>query len=176
MFTCEVTFFTLYRIWNRTIRGATLPYPTNIYIMFFFFLTRICFPASGQQAVVIGIAPSPPRFLPSIFIAHRVQQSHCASTFHRVLLTHALALSASQFVHNKKPPRIHTSCMHSGGFELMKLTHTRLEDNLMRHRGDRLYTPSPAVYLSHAPLFAIVLQQCSTPIYTRYQVPTRPEA
>ena len=41
--------------------------------------------------------PPPPRFLPSIFIAHRVQQSHCSSIFHRVLLTHALALSASQF-------------------------------------------------------------------------------
>ena len=27
----------------------------------------------------------------------RVQQSHCSSIFHRVLLTHALALSASQF-------------------------------------------------------------------------------
>ena len=27
--------------------------------------------------------------------------------------------------------------MHSGGFELTKLTYTRLEDNLTRHRGDR---------------------------------------
>ena len=43
--------------------------------------------------------------------------------FHRVLLTHALALSASQFVHKKKSPRIYTS-MHAGGFELTKLTYT----------------------------------------------------
>ena len=28
--------------------------------------------------------------------------------------------------------------MHSGGFELTKLTYTRFEDNLIRHRGDRL--------------------------------------
>ena len=28
--------------------------------------------------------------------------------------------------------------MHSAGLELTKLTHTRLEDNLIRHRGDRL--------------------------------------
>ena len=69
-------------------------------------------------------------------IAHRVQQSHCSSIFHRVLLTHALALSASQFVHKQKSPRLYTS-MHSGGFELTKLTYTRLEDNLIRHRGDR---------------------------------------
>ena len=68
------------------------------------------FPASGQT-VVTGVVPSSPRFLPSIFIAHRVQQSHCSSTFHRVLLTHALALSASQFVHKKKSQRIYTS-MH----------------------------------------------------------------
>ena len=98
--------------------------------------THIYFPASGQ-AVVTGVVSSPPRFLPSIFIAHRVQQSHCSSIFHRVLPTHALALSASQFVRKKKSPRIYTST-HSGGFELTKLTYTRLEDNLIRHRGDRL--------------------------------------
>ena len=27
--------------------------------------------------------------------------------------------------------------MHSGGLELAKLTYTRLEDNLIRHHGDR---------------------------------------
>ena len=27
--------------------------------------------------------------------------------------------------------------MHSAGLELTKLTYTRLEDNLVRHRGDR---------------------------------------
>ena len=90
-------------------------------------------PAPGQ-AVVTGVVISPPRFLPLIFIAHRAQQSHCSSIFHGVLLTHALAPSASQFVHKKKSPRMDTS-MHSGD---SKLTYTRLEDNLMRHRGDRL--------------------------------------
>ena len=72
------------------------------------------------------------------FIAHRVQQFHCSSIVHRVLLTHALALSASQFVHKKKSQRVYTS-MHSAGLELTKLTYTRLEDNLIRHRGDRTY-------------------------------------
>ena len=103
--------------------------------------------------------PFSPRLLPSINIAHRVQQSQCSSIFHRVLLTHALALSASQFVHNKKSPRI-CAIMHSGGFELTKLTYTRLEDNLIRHRGDRRYNDlfeskyfmlhtSPPVYELH---------------------------
>ena len=59
------------------------------------------FPASGQ-AVITGVVPSP-RFLPSTFIARRVQQSHSSSISHRVLLTHALALSASQYVHKKIP-------------------------------------------------------------------------
>ena len=104
-------------------------------LFFFFFFTHIYFLASGQ-AVVTGVAPSSPRPLPSIFILHRVQQSHCSSIFHRVLLTRALALSASQFVHNSKSQRIYTS-MHSAGLELTKLTFTRLEDNLIRHRGDR---------------------------------------
>ena len=103
--------------------------------------------------MVTGVVPSPPRFLPSIFIAHRVQQSHCSSIFHRVLLTHALALSASQFVHKKKSPRFCTS-MHSGGFEVTKLSYTRLENNLIRHRGDRSASQfvhkrkSPRIYTS----------------------------
>ena len=87
--------------------------------------------------MLTGVVPHPPRFLPSIFIAHRVQHSHCSSIFRRVLLTHALALSASQFVHMKKSQRIYTS-MHSAGLQLTKLTYTRLEVNLIRHRGDPL--------------------------------------
>ena len=108
-----------------------------VYNIFFFFCTLLLyFPVSGQ-AVVTGVVPSSPWFLPSIFIAHRVQQYHCSSIFHRVLLTHAPALSASQFVHKKKSSRIYTS-MPSGGSELTKLTYTRLEVNLIRHRGDPL--------------------------------------
>ena len=101
--------------------------------MLVLFFTHIYFPASGQAVVT-----SPPRFEPSTFIAHRVQQCHCSSIFHRVLLTHALALSASQFVRKKRSPRIYTTT-HSGGFELTKLTYTRLKDNLIHHRGDRLH-------------------------------------
>ena len=54
--------------------------------------------------------------------------------FIRVSLTHALVLSASQFVRKKKSPRTYTS-VRSGGFELTKLTYTRLEDNRILHRG-----------------------------------------
>ena len=61
-----------------------------------------------------------------------------------LLLTHALALSASQFVHEKKSRRAHTS-MHSAGLELTKLTCTTLEDNLIRHRGDRSTCSAPRV-------------------------------
>ena len=93
--------------------------PTNLYEYalggirthetdFLFYFSHY-FPASGQ-AVVTGVVPSPPQFLPSIFIAHRVQQSHCSSIFHRVLLTHALALSASQFVRKKSPREYIRAC------------------------------------------------------------------
>ena len=44
----------------------------NGYIYIYFF-AHFHFPASGQ-AVVTGVIPSSPRFLPSIFISHRVQQ------------------------------------------------------------------------------------------------------
>ena len=121
--------------WNNTSKYELIifqPPPPDVYIYIF---AHIYVPASGQ-AEVTGVVPSSPRFLPSTFIVHRVQQSHYSSTFHGVLLTHALELSASQFVHKKKSSRIYTS-MHSGGFELTKLTDTRLEDNLICHRGNR---------------------------------------
>ena len=102
---------------------------------FFFFLTPLL--SSFWTSRDKGVVPSSPRLLPSIFIARRVQQSHCWSIFHRMLLTHALALSASQFEYKKMSQRIYAS-MHSAGLELTKLTYTGLEDNLTRHRGDRL--------------------------------------
>ena len=90
--------------------------------IFFFFHTHLLSSLWTSRGHRCRPFPPPrPRFLPSIFIAHRVQHTHCSSTFHRVLLTHALALSASQFVHKKKSPQICTS-MHSWGFELTKLT------------------------------------------------------
>ena len=69
----------------RTRRVYTI-YPVNyesvhtLFSFLLFFLSHFYFPASGQ-AVVTGVVPSPPRFLPSIFIAHRVQQSRCSSIF-----------------------------------------------------------------------------------------------
>ena len=106
-------------------------------MMSYIYSTHICFPAS-ERAVVTGVVPSPPPDLAHNFIAHRVQQSHCSSIFHRIFLTHALAFSTSQFWHKKKSPRIYTS-MNSGefGFEITKLTYTKLDDNLIRHRDGR---------------------------------------
>ena len=64
--------------------------------------------------MVTGVVPSSPRFLPSIFIAHRVQQSLCSSIFNRVLLTHALELSTNQFVHEKSPNDLIRVCTRRG--------------------------------------------------------------
>ena len=121
-------------MWPRFLFCGVLPWAETP----FFFFSHFYFPASAQ-AVVTGVVPSTPRFLPSICITHRVQQSHRSSIFHRVLLTHALAFSASQFVHKINSPRIYTSRQYAlGGFELTKLTYTRLGDNLIRRRGDRV--------------------------------------
>ena len=107
---------------------------TIFYFYFSFFLHTYIryFPASGQAvwSQVSSLLPSGSCL--QILIAHRVEQSHSSSISHRVFLTHASGLSSGQFVHKKKNPRINTS-MHSGGFELTKLTYTRLEDNLIRH-------------------------------------------
>ena len=111
-------------------------YSLYIYIYIFFFShTRLLsgfWTSHGHRCRSFS-----PRSSPSIFIARRVQQSYCSSIFHLVLLAHPPALSAGQFVPKKKSPRTYTS-MHSGGFKPTKLTYTRLEDNLIRHRGDRV--------------------------------------
>ena len=139
----------------------------NIYFPSYFYL-----PASGH-AVVTGVVPSPPRLLISLLIAHRVRQSHCSWIFHRVLLTHALALSASQLVHKKKSPRIYTS-MHSGGFEHTKLIYTRLRDNLIRHRGERIIYSTPDTSFEWSimeSLFSFLLSAVSAP---RQQITNSP--
>ena len=92
-------------------------------------VTYIYFPASGQ-AVATGVVPSLPRFLPSFLSRIGFINPTARRFFIGCLLTHALAFSESQFVRKKKSPRIYTS-MHSGRFELTKLTYTRLEDNLI---------------------------------------------
>ena len=135
---CDHSSPTALRKHLRSRQDSAKSPSSQIRWIFFFFFCMLplssFWTSRGHRCVV----PFPPWFLPSFFIAHRVQQSHCSSIFHRVLLTrtHALSLSASQFVHKEKSPRVYTR-MQSGGFELTKLTYTRLEDNLIRHRGDR---------------------------------------
>ena len=46
----------------------------------FCFPSHIFFSASGQAAVS-GVVPSPPRYVPSVFIVHKMQHSHCSSIF-----------------------------------------------------------------------------------------------
>ena len=107
------------------------------FIYSFTFSLTFTFPACGQ-AMVSGVVPFPPgtclkflsRIASSIPTARRLSSSVAT-------ITHAFAISASQFVHKKKSLRIYTR-MHSGGIELTKLTYSRHEDNLLRRRGDRL--------------------------------------
>ena len=107
----------------------------SIFLVLYFF-THVYFPASGQAAVT-GIVPSSPQFLPSTLIAHRVQQSHCSSIFHRVLLTPALALFRKSICAQEKVPTNLYEYALGGVRTHEKLTYTRLKDNLIRHRGDR---------------------------------------
>ena len=74
--------------------------PIHIALIYVFFFHTLLFSRFWTSRGHRSRPFFPPRVLPSIFIAHRVQQSHCSSIFHQVLLlTRALALSASQFVH-----------------------------------------------------------------------------
>ena len=66
-----------YPVFLGGCRYMTLTAVARVFWCFGVFIFTFYFLAS-EQAVVTGV-PAPPRFLPSIFIAHRVQQFHCSS-------------------------------------------------------------------------------------------------
>ena len=90
--------------------------------------------------MVSGVVPSPRRYEPSVFGGAYEGSAFplLVDFFHRMLLTtHALALSASQFVHKKRSVRIDTNT-HSDGLELTRSTYSRHEeDNMLHRRRDR---------------------------------------
>ena len=81
---------------------------------FFFFHTQFYFPASGQ-AVVTGVVPSSPRFLTSIFIAHRVQQSLLIVDFaSRVADSRSRAIRKPICAQEKSPNKFMQVCTRRG--------------------------------------------------------------
>ena len=95
---------------------------TLVYI--YFFRTLLLSSSSGQAVVTGRYCPfSPPVLAFNFYRAYIGFSNLTAPRFfiECLLLTHALAFSASQFVHKEKSQRIYTS-MHSGGFEPTKLT------------------------------------------------------
>ena len=106
-----------------------------LFSFFFFFLHTFTLKALNKTVSQVCRPLSSPVLAFNLHRAYWVQQYHCSSILRRVLRTHAVALSASQFVHQKKSQRFHTSSMH-WGLELTTLTYTRLKDNLIRYRGD----------------------------------------
>ena len=55
--------------------------------------------------------------------------------------------------------------MHSAGLELTKLIYTMLEDNLIRHRGDRRYNPTPDELSKRHPPRQAPLARATKPVY-----------
>ena len=115
-------------------------YQVKVYVykyIYIYFFTNIYFPPSGQ-AVVTGVVPfSPPGSCLQFCIAHRVLANPLLVVLHRVLLTQTLSRFPRVNWCTRKSPHDFFTSMHSGGLELTKVTCTKLEDNLIRRRGDR---------------------------------------
>ena len=89
--------------------------------------------------MVTGVVPSPARFLPSIFIAHKGSAIPLLVDFSsRVANSLSRAFRKSICAREKVPTNLYEYAL--GGFDVTKLTYTRLEGNLIRNRGDRLQT------------------------------------
>ena len=96
--------------------------------------------------MVTGVAPSLPGFLLSIFIAQKGPEIPLLVDFSSIVANSRFrAFRKSICVQEKVPTSLYKYVYALEGFELTKLTYTRLEDNLIRHRGDRLYYVYPAM-------------------------------
>lgn len=60
-------------------------------------LTGLIAHGLSEHAMVAGVPPSSPRYLPSISISHRVRHSQRSSTFIEFLRPNSLVLSATDF-------------------------------------------------------------------------------
>ena len=103
-------------------------YSKNDFIYIYIYFTRVYFPVLDKSSSQVPPLVPPGSRLQFLWRIGFSNQSHCSLIYHRVLITHALALSASQFVHKKKSLRIYTS-MYSAGLELMELTNNTRQDD-----------------------------------------------
>ena len=112
--------------------------PTYLYLVLFFFFF---FPHTSTFQLLDELWSQVSSLLPpgsclQFFRAYRrVQQSHCSSIFHRVYIT--LSRFPQVNLCTRKSPNEYIR-VYTAGLELTNLTYTRLEDNLIRHRGDRI--------------------------------------
>ena len=110
----------------------------NTFFFFFFFLSHFYSPASGQ-AVVTGVVPSSLWFLVSI-LSRMGFSNLTARRFSWGVLVHSRsrAFRKSICAQEKVPTNLYEYAL--GGAQTHEtdlLYDTRLEDNLIRHRGDR---------------------------------------
>ena len=103
------------------------------YFISFYFFAHFYFPASGQ-AVATGSSLLPPGSCLQ-FLSRMGFSNPTARRFFIECCELTLPRFPQSICAQEKSPRIYTN-MHSGGFELTKLTYTRL----IRHRGDLLHT------------------------------------
>ena len=123
-------------VWPR-VQGVTVQLGSTSFVRHFFIFFSHTFTLQlldmpWSQVSSLSAPGSCLQFLSRIMFRNPTARRR----FHRMMLTHALALSASPIMHKIMSQRVYTS-MHSAGLELTKQTYTRLEDNLIRHRGDR---------------------------------------
>ena len=108
---------------------------------FFFFSHTFPFQLPTSRALVTGVVPSSPPVLAfKLKILSRIGFSNPAA---RRFFTWCCSLTLSRFPQvnlcTRKSPHEFVQVCTREGLELTKLTYTRLEDNLIRHRGDRFY-------------------------------------
>ena len=112
------------------------------FLGFFLSYTILLSSSFWTSRVVTDVVPSPPRFLPSAFITHRVQQIPLLIEFLLSVDNSRSRAFRKSICAQQKSLRTCTT-MHSKRLELTKLTYyTRLEVNLIRHRDDYVVTAS----------------------------------
>ena len=98
----------------KVLSGTYVSGKSSLCIIFFFFGHHFYFQLNPQEVLPSATfwtsrghrcLPFPP-VRAFVFIAYRVQHPRLLVDFHRMLLTHVLALSASHFLRKKKSQRV----------------------------------------------------------------------
>ena len=117
--------------------GCCSRYLFFLFVCLFYFILHVLVVASFWISGCYGCRPFSPQVLACNFYRAWGSAIPLPDHFSSIVTDSRSRASCKSILHKKMSLRMYAS-VHSGELVLTKLTYTRLEDNLIRHRGDSI--------------------------------------